>query len=218
METKPIHYATLAPEDVERLPSHVKEPPGEYAADEWLLVRAPSGPMRSLIEKLNQLQGILPRGLADLSRDRYLDSALELLLAAGSGPEGDLVIENLQMSREYVEETPMLTAAEIHRMSGLRARNKSVPASRWKAEGKIFALRIGGRDHYPAFQFENGAPRPVIKDIPAVMPMEMTPWQIAAFWFASANGWLGVRIPQECLDDAEAVVDAASHLANIAIG
>lgn len=217
METKPIHYATLDPKDVERLPSHVKEPPGEYAADEWLLVRAPAGPMRKLIEKLNQLQGILPRGFADLSRDQYLDNALDWLLSAGSGPYAEMVVENLQMRREYVEETPMLTAAEIHRMSGLRSRNKSMPASRWKAEGKIFALRISGRDHYPAFQFDNGAPRPVIKDVLAVMPMEMTPWQ-TAFWFASSNGWLGVRIPQECLDDAEAVVEAASHLANPVIG
>lgn len=217
MQTRPIYWAALDSKDVERLPPRVKEPPGEYAGDEWILVRAPAGPMRSLIDKLNRLHDMFPRGLVDSSRERHLDRALELLLAAESGPEGDLVAENLQMRRDYAKETPMLTAAQIHKMSGLRSRNTSVPASRWKAEGKIFALRIGGRDHYPAFQFENGAPRSIVKNILALMPPQMTPWQIA-FWFASNNGWLNGDKPRECLDNPAAVVDAARQMADIAIG
>ena len=39
----------------------------------------------------------------------------------------------------------------------LQRRNK--PASQWKAEGKTFAVRMGGRNRYPVFQFEDGSPR-----------------------------------------------------------
>lgn len=220
MQNRPIYWTQLSPDEVENLPSHIREPAGEPSAgfaDEWILLHAPAGPMRSLIDKLNRLHGMFPQGVAETSRERYLDRALELLLAADSGPEGDLAVENLEMRRSYVKETPMLTAAQIHRLSGLRSKNKSVPASRWKAEGKIFAVRMTGRDRYPQFQFENGAPLPAIEKILAALPENLTAWQIA-LWFASVNGWLDGRKPQGCLDDAEAVVNAARRLANPAIG
>ena len=220
MQNRPIYWAQLNPDEVENLPSHIKEAPGESTAgfeDEWIVLHAPAGPMRSLIDKLNRLHGMFPQGIADTSRERYLDRALELLLAADSGPEGDLAVENLEMRRSYVKKTPMLAAAQIHRLSGLRSKNKSVPASRWKAEGKIFAVRMTGRDQYPQFQFENGAPRPVIKNILVALPENLTAWQ-TALWFASANGWLNGGRPQDFLDNVEAVINAAYQLANPAIG
>jgi len=225
METKPFFWATLDAGDLARLPSRVlpselNEPPGAYARHtgaEWILLRAPAGPMRSLIEKLNRLHGMFPQGLADSSRERFLDRALELLLAAEDGPQGDLAVENLELRGRYVKETPMLNSAQIHGLSESRSRNKSVPASRWRTEGKIFAVRMGGRDLYPAFQFEGGAPRPAVKRILDALPDDLSPWQIA-LWFSSANGWLDGGRPRDFLQDAEAVVSAASQLANPAIG
>ena len=100
-----------------------------------------------------------------------------------------MAVDNLELRNQYMNETPMLTAAQIQRMSGLGSKNASEPASRWKAEGKTFAVRVRGRDHYPAFQFEDGSPRPVMKAILAAVPETMTAWQ-KAIWFASGNGWL----------------------------
>ena len=111
----------------------------------------------------------------------------------------------------------MLTADQVHNMSGLHSRNKSEPASRWKKEGKTFAVRVERRDLYPAFQFEDGAPRPVVRDVLAALPDGMTSWQ-KAFWFASGNGWLDGEEPQRRLNDGERVVDAARRLSEPAGG
>ena len=121
------------------------------------------------------------------------------------------------MRRDYMAETPMLTAAQIHRMSGSHSRNTSEPASRWKAEGKTFAVRVGGRDHYPAFQFQDGAPHPAMQGVLAAFPETMSAWQ-KALWFASANGWLDGDEPYRRLDDGELVAEAARVLRDPAIG
>ena len=118
---------------------------------------------------------------------------------------------------ETYAQTTCLTAAQVHAASGLNPGNRSEPASRWKREGRLFAVRRSGIDLYPAFQFEDGAPRPVIKKILAALPNDMTGWQIA-MWFASGNGWLGGDEPQERLTDPNAVIDAALKLADPAVG
>ena len=101
--------------------------------------------------------------------------------------------------------------------SGLKPRNRSEPTSRWKREGRLFAVRRAGVDLYPSFQFADGAPLPVIKDVLAALPGHMTGWQIA-MWFGSGNGWLDGAEPQDRLSDPDAVVDAARKLADSAVG
>lgn len=102
-------------------------------------------------------------------------------------------------------------------MSAHTAENTSEPASRWKSEGKTLGVRVNGRDLYPAFQFEDGAPRLIIKRILDVLPNEMSAWQ-KAIWFASGNGWLDGANPQGCLENGESVIDAASQLTVSACG
>lgn len=134
---------------------------------------------------------------------------------AGTNPELDL--ENVKMRAACLAETKLLTAAQVCEQSGLNPRKKSEPASRWKREKRIFAVRKGGVNLYPAFQFAGGRPRPVIRKILAETADSFTPWQIA-FWFESGNGWLDGEQPQDCLDRAEDVVMAAKRLAEPAIG
>ena len=127
------------------------------------------------------------------------------------------MIDNLAARRDYLDDTPTLTAAQIHDMSGLASRNKDEPASRWKKEGRTFAVRLGRRGLFPAFQFEDGRPRTVVRHVLAALPVGMTPWQ-TAFWFASGNGWLDGDEPQQRLGDAHRVVEAARRLSEPAIG
>ena len=82
------------------------------------------------------------------------------------------------------------TGEQIHHVSSLLSRNKSEPASRWKKEDKTFAVR------------EDGAPRPVVRDVLAALPDTMTAWQ-KALWFASGSGWLDGDEPQRRLNDGE---------------
>ena len=152
-----------------------------------------------------------------MKESQYSDRALDMLAATGPVVEAELAVDNLELRDEYIDETPMLTAGQIHRMSGLGPKNPSEPASRWKAEGRTFAVRMGGHDHYPAFQFKDGSPRSAMRDVLAALPATMTPWQ-EALWFASGSGWLDGHEPQHRLDDSESVVEAARQLKDPARG
>ena len=218
MKTKPIVYEALHPDEVQMLPQRIRARLGEEAHehDEWMVFHA-SLPLSDIVDRLNRLGRVprMHRWRPNTSSD--LDRILTWLAADQSDVEQDLAIDNLAARRDYLDDTPTLTAAQIHRLSGLASRNHSEPASRWKKEGKTFAVRLGRRDLYPAFQFEDGKPRPVVRQVLAALPPGMTPWQ-KAFWFASGNGWLDGDEPQQCLEDDHRVVEAARRLSEPAIG
>lgn len=130
----------------------------------------------------------------------------------------DLELDNAVLHAQYLKQVPCYSAAEIRaQQSRTPPRNPSEPTSRWKREGKIFAIPHGKSDRFPAFQFDHGAPLPAIKKILAVLPEDMTPWQIA-LWFASGNGWLDGSCPQASLSNVDDVLEAARQLDNSAVG
>lgn len=219
MQPEPIAWERLKEDEVDNLPRRVRGRLGKSVEfdDEWIVLHAPGWPLGSLIDRLNRLYRMWPQATVRESREHRLERALAWLVEAGPGIEAELALDNLELRKQYMDETPMLTAAQIHRMSGLGSTNTSEPASRWKAEGKTFAIRLRGRDHYPAFQFQDGSPRPVIKAVLAALPAAMTPWQ-TALWFASGNGWLDGDEPRRRLDDGDPVVEAARNLAESARG
>lgn len=122
----------------------------------------------------------------------------------------DIERDNAQARARYIEEVPALSAEDVSRLAGHAARNRSATAGRWRSKNQIFSVKHRGRDLYPAFQFQDGAPRPVIQEILAALPEEFSPWQIA-FWFSGANGYLDGDRPQDRLRDRKAVVTAAEH-------
>ena len=94
--------------------------------------------------------------------------------------------------------------------SGLKTRNPSEPASRWKRQGKIFGVPVDRADLYPAFQFLEGRPQPEVRRVLAALPVSMSPRQIA-LWFASGNGWVeDDAAPQDALHDMDGVLAAAA--------
>ncbi len=219
MFAMPISWVPLDAADVAELPPRLKDrlapPVAPVAESEWVLAHAVGWGLGDMVARVNRLVALQED--AGVSLDRQLDRALEWLVGTGSSVEAEIALDNLELRRDYLAETPTLTAAQIHRLSGLKSRNTSEPASRWKAEGKTFAVRVGRRDQYPAFQFQDGAPRPAIKTVLAALPQTMTAWQ-KALWFASANGWLDGDEPQARLDDSELVADAARQLREVAVG
>ena len=208
----------LDADDLRALPATVREQCGvlwEGPSGDWTLVGTRDTELAQLVRRvLTRLEPMAAMHRRRLS-ERNIDLLLESILA--DAPRDDvhavLELDNAKLRADYVEETRLLTGAEVRAASGLSPKNASEPASRWKREGRIFAVRHGGRDLYPAFQFADGQPRSVIKSILAVMPSSATPWQIA-LWFASGNGWLDGAEPQECLDAAEQLVEAARDFAN----
>ena len=208
----------LDADDLRALPATLREQCGvlwEGPSGDWTLVGTRDTELAQLLRRvLTRLEPMAAMHRRRLS-ERNIDLLLESILA--DAPRDDvhavLELDNAKLRADYVEETRLLTGAEVRAASGLSPRNASEPASRWKRERRVFAVRHGGRDLYPAFQFADGQPRSVIKSILAVMPSSATPWQIA-LWFASGNGWLDGAEPQECLDAAEQLVEAARDFAN----
>ncbi|MDE0172118.1 MAG: hypothetical protein OYH76_17235 [Defluviicoccus sp.] len=211
----------LTPEDIARLPADLRERMGAAgtASDTWLLVgEGPEG----FAELVERTVGTLPALAAERGirlTEANIEKMLDVLLSGvpRARVETGLDIDNARLRADYLRETPLLAAADIRAASGLAPRNRSEPASRWKREGRLFAVRRSGIDLYPAFQFADGSPRPAVKAILAALPDGVTGWQ-TAMWFASANGWLDGAAPQDRLTEPEAVIEAARRLADPAIG
>ncbi|MCC6737158.1 MAG: hypothetical protein IT534_13675 [Bauldia sp.] len=120
----------------------------------------------------------------------------------------EIETDNARARVDFFEAVPTLTNAELAAQAGHEARNQSATGARWKAARKAFSVTFKGLERFPAFQFSDGRPRPVIGRVLALLPDGMTPWQVA-FWFVSSNPWLDGHTPEETLGDEEAVLAAA---------
>ncbi len=223
--TEALSLIDLTPGEIERLPASLRRRIGGSSRPEdsppgaWLLVGERTEGRAELLERALEMLPTLAAERGYRLSEANIEKILDVILSDAPRPrvENELEIDNARLRSRYIQETPLLTGAEVRAASGLKPRNRSEPASRWKREGKLFAVRRSGIDHYPAFQFADGSPRPVIKAILAALPKDMTGWQIA-MWFASGNGWLDGEEPQERLSDPDAVVEAARSLADPAVG
>jgi hypothetical protein len=144
--------------------------------------------------------------------EQHIDALVDVYMAndplAAALP--DLERDNAEAQARFLKRWPVLSAEQLAERAGHNSPNKSATASRWKGARKIFGIRSGGREVYPAFQFKEGQPRSVIGGVLAALPDDMSPWQ-TAFWFVGANSWLDDAAPVDRLDDEGAVIVAASH-------
>ena len=220
-----VSLIDLTPDDIRKLPAHLrKRIAANFSSTDdnpggWFIVGNASEELAQLIERtIELLQPVAARRKAQLTDDNIEKMLGVFLSGTPRAPiETDLDIDNARLRAEYLQETRLLTSAQVRAASGLSPRNRSEPASRWKREGRLFAVRRSGTDLYPAFQFVDGVPHPAIRKILVALPKDMTGWQIA-MWFASGNGWLGGDEPQERLSHPDGVIAAARKLAEPAVG
>ena len=140
--------------------------------------------------------------------EKRIDAMVKDLLKDEECADIDLEIErdNAELRATYLQTTELYTPEDIQG-----------PSAKWKREGRVFAIQDDGKDLFPAFQFADGQPLPIIKKILEALPEDMSPWQ-TAFWFESGNGWLDGEVPQECLKNESDLIDAAEQLAQPMIG
>lgn len=215
----------LTTDEVERLSSRLQEETkgakrSQGKQQRWILIGAGSRREAAVIRTTATMaRRIVGQRRKELT-ERNVEALVDLYLEGEKRAEvdGELEQDNAELRARYLLEVPTYTAAEIHElMHGSQLRNPSEPASRWRREKRVFAVRGGRAQLFPRFQFAEGSPLPVIKKVLKCLPDDMTPWQIA-FWFRSGNGWLDGKSPEEALGDEDGVLNAADRLREPAIG
>ena len=211
----------LAADDISALPAGLRRriADAETEPADWALLVTGESELTGLV------QDVISRLASMVAADRrkLTEDNIELLVRSmlphvpRRTVDAQLELDNARLRAAYLEEVPTRSAHEVRAASGLNPKNPSEPASRWKRERRVFAVRHGGRDLFPAFQFEDGYPRPVIKQVLHELPPTLTDWQIA-IWFASGNGWLDGAEPRHRLDAPDEVLEAARRLADATEG
>jgi hypothetical protein len=144
------------------------------------------------------------------------EDVLDALTPKERGPLSDAAVlqarRNAQARSELLDEFGALTSAEVADAAGSRAGNRASLASRWRDEGRVFAVRVGDGQLYPAFQLgDDGRPLDAIREALAQLrPAGLSDWQLA-LWFTTPTGWLGGRRPVDLLDEEPAAVAAAAE-------
>lgn len=118
----------------------------------------------------------------------------------------------VQARRAVLESGDWLTAADIAQLAGLSTRNPSAQPNKWKKQGLIFAIHHGGVDYFPGYGLDRDAdfrPLKAMAKIIAAFDGRKDGWGMA-YWFRSANSFLGGKPPQGVLASApEKVIQAA---------
>ena len=178
---------------------------------------------------LDQARGFTDKDLEDVKRLRSDVVAVALAVRPGRREVvrdqlvnllvGDVALTSVDMKRARLEAqavrairqgTEWLTAAEIGELADLGPANPIATVSRWKLQGRTFALRHGGKDYYPKYALgPDFHPLPVIKDILAVLA-GYDPEQLAG-WFDSSSRFLGGKRPRELVANEPAKALAAAR-------
>ena len=132
---------------------------------------------------------------------------------------GEVALTPMDMKRARLEakavrairhSTEWLTSAEIADLAELGPADPIGTVSRWKQQGRIYALRHGGKDYYPKYALgPDFHPLPVIKEILAVLS-GYDP-ELLAGWFDSTSRFLRGRRPRELVATEPAKVLAAAR-------
>lgn len=114
--------------------------------------------------------------------------------------------------KAVLESGDWLTASELSGLAQLSTANPSAQPNKWKKAGRIFAIHHNGVDYFPAWGLNrDGGFRPLkaLADVIAVFNGHKDSWGMA-FWFQSANSFLGGKRPQDLLaSQPEQVIEAA---------
>lgn len=157
------------------------------------------------------------RGGSDLEREVRL---IDLLMPAPStmSETATLQIRRNAAAREgALAEFGAFTSAELASARGSHARNPHTTTSRWLRDGLVFAVDTPIGRLFPAFQFAQGAPSPVIAQVLAALGGQLRGWEIL-LWFTESSGHLDGARPVDRLADApDDVVAAAAYQASLSV-
>jgi hypothetical protein len=130
-------------------------------------------------------------------------------------PTPSLLKEAAMVARSrnaVLESADWLTAAQVAELAGLSASNPSTQPNKWKRQKQIFAISHNGVDYFPGYGLDPNTgyrPRKALKPVLDVFGEHKDGWGLA-YWFLSANSFLGGKRPQDVLaSEPERVIAAA---------
>ncbi|MEJ7747751.1 MAG: hypothetical protein WKF56_00485 [Candidatus Limnocylindrales bacterium] len=152
--------------------------------------------LRRTVERVGEERdplGLQPANVVDQRVDRadpfeaLIEAMLPVVPTTGTANQA---VRNAAARREFFAEFPTFTSADVARAAGSAAKNVAALATRWRKEGRVFAVPWGGELRYPAFQFDDdGAPLPTIKPVLEILTAIASHWQVA-LWFATPSPYL----------------------------
>jgi hypothetical protein len=151
--------------------------------------------------------------------DEAIDALVSVYMRTAPNVEVERLLydSNAKARARFLQEWLGFTSKDLADAAGHGSKNKSMTASRWKAKGKVFSIKHGGVEYFPAFQFEDGQPLETVGKVLALLGERKSGWQLA-FWFTSPNGWLDGKRPVDVIKNTKAVVQAAVREAEDIIG
>ena len=144
----------------------------------------------------------------DYRRQRDIEGFLKTIveLPRVSEFEIDLAFQNAKLRATYLSENDFVS----FEANDCNATLTKADLLKWRSQGRVFSVNVEEQSLFPAFQFENGEPKPIIAKVLSELPREMHSWQVA-IWFDSSNGWLNWEFPHKCLDRADDLLKAAKQ-------
>lgn len=183
-----------------------------------VLVDSPNQAVRDTIRDIVEHVPAIVEARQSKLTDDAIDALVSVYMRTSPNAEVERLLydSNAKARARFFGEWSSFTSKDLADVAGHGSKNKSMTASRWKTKGRVFSIKHGGVEYFPAFQFEEGHPIESVAEVLALLGEKKSGWQLA-FWFTSPNGWLAGKRPVEVLKDRDAVISAASHEAeNIA--
>ena len=207
-------------------PEQVRKRLDHHAAERVIALTLEHGSAQAVEALAKTFVNIAPLVGAVLERRQQaaLDAIVEALVPDVPPPR-HMVIEarmTAEARKEVLESASWLTAAQVADAAGFSKTNPSAQPNKWKKEGRIFAVRHRGVDYFPGYALDAGAgyrPLKGLADILAIFKGRKDDWGLA-YWFASANSFLGGRRPQDVLAEEpnQVAAAAADELAGVTHG
>ncbi|MGO4317777.1 hypothetical protein [Agrobacterium sp. MCAB5] len=180
-----------------------------------MMVLLVDSPNRAVRETIRDIVEHVP-AIVEARQSKLTDDAIDALVTVYMRTSPNAEVErllydsNAKARARFFAEWPSFTSKDLADVAGHGSKNKSMTASRWKVKGKVFSIKHGGVEYFPAFQFEEGQPIESIAKVLSLLGGKKSGWQLA-FWFTSPNGWLAGKRPVDVLKEGDAAISAADR-------
>lgn len=169
--------------------------------------------------RARELARSIARGLIASGGDAQREAQVLAALMPSPATLSDVATTQLRwnaLARERaLSEFGALTSAQLAEARSSETTNPHATPSRWLSSGRVFAVDTAAGRLFPAFQFEDGRPLPVIAQILAAMAGQLRGWELL-LWFTASSGYLEGARPVDLLAASpDEVVEAARYQASL---